>query len=88
MSSSPDLAEWPYHIFGINYTSAIVPTDILTAAWDKSALSYVDKLSAATLIFLGSEDKRVLPESQGIALYKALRSRMTTPTSLYHYPGK
>ena len=34
MSSSTDLAEWPYHILGINYTSASVPTDILTSSWN------------------------------------------------------
>ena len=39
-----------------------------------------------TLIFIGLEDKRVLPESQGIPLYKAIRSQKLSPTSLYHYP--
>ena len=35
MSSSQDLAEWPYHIQGFNYTSASVPTDILVPSWEK-----------------------------------------------------
>ena len=39
-----------------------------------------------TLIFIGLEDKRVLPESQGIPFYKAIRSQKLSPTSLYHYP--
>ena len=34
MASSPDTAEWPYHIMGINYTTSSVPNDILTSAWD------------------------------------------------------
>ena len=53
----------------------------------RSPLKYVDEMEAPTLIFLGSEDKRVLPESQGIALYKALRSRMIPSTVVYHYTG-
>jgi hypothetical protein len=40
-----------------------------------------------TLIFVGDDDKIVVPESQGIALYKALHHRNVT-TALYHYPGK
>ena len=39
-----------------------------------------------SLIFVGSEDKRVLPEAQGISLYKAMKSQNISPTSLYHYP--
>lgn len=88
MSSSVDLAEWPYHVMGVNYSSASVPTEILSSAWEKSPLNKVNHIKAATLIFVGTEDKRVLPEAQGIAFYKALRSQMTTPTALYHYPGK
>ena len=45
------------------------------------------KEGTATLIFIGPEDKRVMPEAQGIAYYKALRSQKKTFTSLYHYPG-
>ena len=40
-----------------------------------------------TLIFVGDDDTTVVPESQGIALYKALHHRNAT-TALYHYPGK
>jgi hypothetical protein len=40
-----------------------------------------------TLIFVGDDDTTVVPESQGIALYKALHHRNVT-TALYHYPGK
>ena len=39
-----------------------------------------------SLIFVGSEDKRVLPEAQGISLYKAMKSQNISSTSLYHYP--
>ena len=39
-----------------------------------------------SLIFVGAEDKRVLPEAQGISLYKAMKSQNISPTSLYHYP--
>ena len=42
----------------------------------------------ASLIFVGSKNERVLPESQGIALYKAMRSMKLSPTSLYHYPSE
>ena len=34
MSSSLDLAEWPYHVMGVNYSSSSVPTDILTSTWN------------------------------------------------------
>lgn len=86
MSSSLDTPEWPYHVMGVNYTTASVPTDILTEAWELSPLSKVHHMEAtAALIFIGIEDERVLPEAQGIALYKAMRSSDIT-TSLYHYP--
>lgn len=53
----------------------------------RSPLSKVHELTDfAPLIFVGSQDTRVLPESQGIAFYKALRSQQTSPVSLYHYP--
>ena len=42
--------------------------------------------ASPTLIFLGLHDKRVLPEAQGIPLYKAMRSQKINPVSLYHYP--
>ena len=42
--------------------------------------------NTASLIFVGAEDKRVLPEAQGISLYKAMKSQNISPTSLYHYP--
>ena len=35
MASSVDLSEWPYHVMGVNYSMASVPSDILTAAWAK-----------------------------------------------------
>lgn len=41
---------------------------------------------ASTLIFVGAEDQKVLPETQGIALHRDLSSRFI-PTALYHYPG-
>ena len=55
----------------------------------RSPLSKVSQMKegTATLIFIGPEDKRVMPEAQGIAYYKALRSQKKTFTSLYHYPG-
>ena len=55
----------------------------------RSSLSKVDDLEdTATLIFIGSENEKVLPESQGIAMYKAMRSKKLSPTSLYHYPSE
>ena len=50
-------------------------------------MSKVDNIFAATLIFVGANDEKVLPESQGIALHRALTSRFV-PTALYHYPGE
>ena len=41
--------------------------------------------ASPTLIFIGLEDRRVLPETQGIPLYKAMRSQKINPISLYHY---
>ena len=88
MSSSQDIAEWSYHVMGFNYSTASVPTDILASAWDLSPLSQINEIKdTATLLFIGTEDQRVLPEAQGIALYKAMRSAKLSPTSLYHYPG-
>ena len=52
----------------------------------RSPLSKTNLLEdTPTLIFIGLEDKRVLPEAQGIPLYKAIRSQKLSPTSLYHY---
>ena len=61
----------------------IVPNFFL----NRSPLSQVDSLLAATLIFVGAKDQKVLPETQGIALHRDLSSRFI-PTELYHYPGK
>ena len=53
----------------------------------RSPLSQIHQIQKApTLLFIGLEDERVLPEAQGIALYKAMRSQKLNPTSLYHYP--
>jgi hypothetical protein len=65
----------------IAYTTLILNTDY------RSPLSKVDSLLAATLIFVGANDQKVLPETQGIALHRDLSSRFV-PTALYHYPGK
>lgn len=55
----------------------------------RSPLSQVQEFTdVAALIFIGSEDERVLPEAHGITFYKALRSQKTVPVSLYHYPGE
>ena len=53
----------------------------------RSPLSQIHQIQRTpTLLFIGLEDERVLPEAQGIALYKAMRSQKLSPTSLYHYP--
>ena len=53
----------------------------------RSPLSKIHLIrNTPSLIFVGSEDKRVLPEAQGISLYKAMKSQNISPTSLYHYP--
>ena len=76
-------------IFGKSYilfhhkALTIVPNFFL----NRSPLSQVDSLLAATLIFVGAKDQKVLPETQGIALHRDLSSRFI-PTELYHYPGK
>ena len=53
----------------------------------RSPLRNVDSLLSATLIFVGANDEKVLPEPQGISLHRALSSRFV-PTALYHYPGR
>ena len=50
-------------------------------------MSKVSTIEASTLIFIGKEDKRVLPQNQGIPFYKALKSQQKSITALYHYPG-
>ena len=35
MSSSVDLREWSFHVMGVNYSMASVPSEILTKAWEK-----------------------------------------------------
>ena len=56
-------------------------------ALHRSPLRNVDSLLSATLIFVGANDEKVLPEPQGISLHRALSSRFV-PTALYHYPGR
>lgn len=53
---------------------------------NRSPLRQVSDIRASTLIFIGAEDTKVLPEPQGIALYRGLNSRYV-PTELYKYPG-
>ena len=55
--------------------------------YSRSPLNQVDSMFGKTLIFVGDDDTTVVPESQGIALYKALHHRNVT-TALYHYPGE
>ena len=53
----------------------------------RSPLSKIHLIrNTPSLIFVGAEDERVLPEAQGISLYKAMKSQNISPTSLYHYP--
>ena len=53
----------------------------------RSPLSKADEIMASTLIFVGAEDQRVLPETQGIPLYKAIKGNQKAATTLYNYPG-
>ena len=53
----------------------------------RSPLSHVGNVDAATLIFVGTEDQRVNPATQGIPFYKALKSQERASVTLYHYPG-
>ena len=53
----------------------------------RSPLSHVGNVDAATLIFVGTEDQRVDPATQGIPFYKALKSQERASVTLYHYPG-
>ena len=62
------------------------PELIFNLAISRSPLNQVDQMLGKTLIFVGDEDTTVVPESQGISLYKALHHRNVT-TALYHYPG-
>ena len=53
----------------------------------RSPLSHVGNVDASTLIFVGTEDQRVDPATQGIPFYKALKSQQKASVTLYHYPG-
>jgi len=58
--------------------------DQLTAMLSKSPIAHVDKVTAPTLLLLGSKDRRV-PCSQGIRYHQMLLHR-GVPTKLYVYP--
>lgn len=85
-STNSDVPDLAWQLLGLNYTVKSLPVDIGDLAWQKSPLNQVDVMFGRTLIFVGDDDTTVVPESQGIALYKALHHRNTT-TALYHYPA-
>ncbi len=44
-----------------------------------------DRIEASTLIFVGEDDRQLVPQLQGRSLYKYLSSR-SVDTELYEFP--
>lgn len=70
-----------------NYTEGEVPdSDLLNEAWDRSPVSVMSSIEANTLIFVGKDHRELVPQRQGTALYKSLKSRGFN-AALYEFPG-
>jgi len=85
MSTHSDTVDLVWQLLGLNYTVRSLPFDVSGLAWDISPLSNVGKIKGKTLVFVGDKNNIIVPEAQGIALYKALHFRNMSP-ALYHYP--
>ena len=77
----------PYWIKNINFQYRLKNHPTFYESNTRSPLSHVGNVDAATLIFVGTEDQRVDPATQGIPFYKALKSQERASVTLYHYPG-
>ncbi|XP_064633594.1 acylamino-acid-releasing enzyme-like isoform X1 [Lineus longissimus] len=77
MLSVTDIPDWTCtETFGVghfDYKDSARPEDY-EAMWKHSPISHCDKMKTPTMIMLGSNDLRV-PPKQGLAFYKALKSR-------------
>ena len=84
MAQSDQLLYW---LLGAgNYTEGDVPDlDLLSEAWDRSPVSVMSSIEANTLIFVGKNDRTIVPQRQGTALFKSLESRGIN-AALYEFP--
>ncbi|KAI6652143.1 Acylamino-acid-releasing enzyme-like [Oopsacas minuta] len=80
-----DIPDWCYFNCGHEYTqSTIITGEVLDSMLSKSPIIYAKEVQASVLIYLGQRDCRV-PNSQGLAYYKLLRS-LGKDVKLLTYP--